>query len=85
MFRRRILTALATIMGLGLAPLSSHDEHSESCRHEWVQGPFYVSAAHGTVGPDYFPYKLTQVEHCIRCGLLRLPWKYRQQMGKNMP
>ncbi|SRR5581483_1310120 len=85
MLRRRILAIVAAAIGLGAVPSSSEEEYGESCRHAWVQGPFHVSAAHGTLAPDYFPYKLVELEHCIKCGLLRLPRKYRRECGRYLP
>ena len=48
--------------------------------HQWTQGPFYITAASTWEEPQFYPpQSLVLVEHCVTCGVLRLPkalWKY---------
>ncbi len=53
--------------------------------HNWSAGPFYISAARTTSEPQKEPPSgLVAVEHCTRCGTLRLPRDFRQFTGGNM-
>ena len=48
--------------------------------HAWRLGPFYITAAGTSEEPTFYPPgALVQVEHCTRCGLLRLPDMMRLQ------
>ncbi len=87
MKRRNILASLAALLGLGAARVGisareGMDEVDVStfwCNHEWVKGPYYVSAAIHPEETRYFsPHGAINIEHCIRCGLLRLSKKDRK-------
>lgn len=59
----------------------------ESCRdrHNWINGPFFISAARTLEEPRQRPPSgLVSVEHCTRCGAIRLPAAYRTFTGENM-
>ena len=56
-----------------------------TCDHDWHTGPFYVMAAGNYEEPTYYPpSSLVRVEHCTKCGLLRLPAEMRSQTGRNL-
>jgi hypothetical protein len=55
------------------------------CLHEWAQGPFYIKVASSYEEPEYYPPNaLVKVEHCKKCGVLRLPEVLRGYVGKNL-
>lgn len=57
----------------------------EACEHEWVLGPFYVKVAVTWEEPTYYPPQgLVNVEHCAKCGLLRLPESAKRARGSQM-
>lgn len=55
------------------------------CSHDWVEGPFYVKVAVSYEEPKYYPPQgLVNVEHCTKCGLLRLPELTRKAKHKHL-
>jgi hypothetical protein len=53
--------------------------------HEWVEGPFYLKVAVTGEEPDWYaPVGLLAVEHCLTCGVVRLPREYWNKTGKNL-
>jgi len=65
-----------------LLPAKAWPEDPFPCDHDWVQGPFYVKACWGFECPTYYPpAALIPVEHCTKCGLLRLPPGLWQEEG----
>lgn len=53
------------------------------CDHQWVLGPFYVGISIDKYSEIHM-YK--QIQHCKKCGLVRLPevcWEYEgQHLGR---
>ena len=55
------------------------------CGGQLVQGPFYIAAARTFEEPRYYPPQmLVRIEHCLKCGTLRLPEEFRPFHGENM-
>lgn len=55
------------------------------CEHDWVNGPFYITVASTFDEPDFCPpSRLAKVEHCTKCGVIRLPEETRKKTGKNL-
>ncbi len=83
MKRRGGLASLAALSGAETATggvlAKEEDVSTFWCDHERVKGPYYVSAAVHPEETKYFaPHGMINIEHCIRCGLLRLPKKDRE-------
>ena len=54
----------------------------DNCEHEWVVGPFFISAADSYEEPTYYPPSaLVRLDHCIKCGLIRLPKEMRHHVA----
>jgi hypothetical protein len=54
------------------------------CNHDWVDGPFWVVTSVTWEEPEFYPpMGYTKVEHCTKCGTLRLPEGERKFNGKN--
>lgn len=54
-------------------------------RHTWVSGPFYVKVAASAEEPNYYPPAgLVRIEHCTKCGLMRLPDDLRSHRSENL-
>lgn len=71
--RRGFIGGLFALVGL-----SAEQEH----KHDWKRGPFYLTAAKTYEEPGYYPPStLLNVEHCIGCGLIRLPKPYWNATG----
>lgn len=55
------------------------------CTHEWVKGPFYIKVAVTYEEPRYYsPGGLVNIEHCKKCGVLRLPKDLWDKTGENL-
>ena len=55
------------------------------CEHDFREGPFYIMVARSYEEPDFYPpSSMFKVEHCVKCGLLRLPEPLRKYIGKNL-
>jgi hypothetical protein len=53
--------------------------------HTWSTGPFYIKAAHAYEEPQFYPPQgLVRVEHCVECGILRLPMDLWKHTGPNI-
>ena len=50
------------------------------CNHDWVNGPFQVVILADNEGEKYIvpPMAFYKVEHCTKCGTLRLPTELRE-------
>lgn len=60
------------------------DAHLMECAHNWSKGPFYVMIANSYEEPGFYPPSaMYQVEHCLECGILRLPEEVRKLNGAN--
>ena len=60
-------------------------EETGHMQHQWVAGPFYVPVAMSGEEPQYYPPQgLLPIEHCLTCGLLRLPKEYWTKTGINL-
>ena len=43
------------------------------CNHNWVDGPFWIVACGHCDEPMFYPLSAkVKVEHCTKCGLLRI-------------
>lgn len=52
---------------------------------EWVTGPFYITAASSYEEPDYYPPEVfVKIEHCRKCGIIRLPESLRGFTRRNL-
>jgi len=55
------------------------------CYHEWVKGPFWIKASITWEEPEYYPPQgLINLEHCVQCGLLRIPKDLRAKRGTHL-
>lgn len=55
------------------------------CLHEWVKGPFWIKAAITWEEPEYYaPQGIINIEHCVQCGLIRIPKDLKSKRGKNL-
>jgi len=67
------LKFLSSLFGLAAASSLQADQNHI---HEFVKGPFYVTAALSFEEPEFYPPEgLTPIEFCKTCGVLRLPPK----------
>ena len=58
---------------------------AEYCQHEWVQGPFYLKVAKTYEEPNFYPPNaMIRIEHCKKCGLIRLPPDLKEYDGENL-
>lgn len=53
-----------------------------TCEHEFVKGPFSLMATYTPDVPQWtYPQMEVSVEHCPKCGALRLTKEMRQHVG----
>jgi hypothetical protein len=58
---------------------------SEACEHDFKEGPFWIKVASSYEEPVYYPPQgIVKVEHCVKCGILRLPEQFRKYIGPNL-
>ena len=59
----------------------------EQCDHSWVAGPFYIASAEGPEEAHYNfkPSGKINVEHCTKCGSMRIPKQWRRYDGQYLP
>lgn len=56
-----------------------------TCDHTFVAGPFFLMAANTLEEPTYYPPQaFMPVEHCFKCGALRLSENARRHVGPNL-
>lgn len=59
-----------------------HEFVDNFCVHEWKTGPFWIIGS--TDMPHYSPSMLYRIEHCTKCGIMRLPRELWPQIGQNV-
>jgi len=58
---------------------------NELIEHLWVDGPFYIYDAGTLEVSDHCPPSmLIKIQHCKRCGLLRLPPRLLKKCENNL-
>lgn len=68
-----------------LLPAKAWPKDPAACDHHWVAGPFYVTACYGYECPRYYPPSaLVPLEHCTKCGFVRLPLSLWQEEGETI-
>jgi hypothetical protein len=54
------------------------------CDHDWVSGPYWVVTSVTMEEPEFYPPTgFDRLEHCTKCGTIRLPEAARKYTGKN--
>lgn len=52
------------------------------CEHKFISGPYWITCAGSREEPAYYPPQgVVPVEHCFKCGIIRLSPSFKTQVG----